>query len=135
MADDRPMWGNNRAVATTPGSAIVAVDLGDNFTVKVLKDHTHRRSVMTNPWEDLKKKKPTKHKEDIEETTMVEVPEISVTANYEMITEIHNSGEIYDPPVNPNAKTTIIYDDSEDKVDEAEKEVESSSSKQTKSNL
>ncbi|GKB14585.1 hypothetical protein Tco_0848508 [Tanacetum coccineum] len=39
----------------------------------------------------------------------------------------------YDPPVNPNAKTTIIHDDSEDEVDEAEKEVESSSSKQTKS--
>nr|GEW96093.1 reverse transcriptase domain-containing protein [Tanacetum cinerariifolium] len=34
MADDQPMWGNNRAVAPTPGAAIVAVDLGDNFTVK-----------------------------------------------------------------------------------------------------
>ncbi|GJX66749.1 reverse transcriptase domain-containing protein [Tanacetum coccineum] len=38
----------------------------------------------------------------------------------------------YDPPVNLNAKTTVIHDDSEDQVDEAEKEVESSSSKQTK---
>ncbi|GJY09478.1 hypothetical protein Tco_0377663 [Tanacetum coccineum] len=43
------------------------------------------------------------------------------------------SGKTYDPLVNPNAKTTIIYDDSEDEVDEAKKEVESSSSKQTKS--
>ncbi|GJU51622.1 hypothetical protein Tco_1221177 [Tanacetum coccineum] len=34
MADDQPMWGNNRAVAPTPEAAIVAVDLGDNFTVK-----------------------------------------------------------------------------------------------------
>ncbi|GJW86436.1 hypothetical protein Tco_0161776 [Tanacetum coccineum] len=34
MADDQPMWGNNRAVAPTPEVAIVAVDLGDNFTVK-----------------------------------------------------------------------------------------------------
>ena len=34
MADDQPMWGTNRAVAPTPGSAIVAVNLGDNFTVK-----------------------------------------------------------------------------------------------------
>ncbi|GJW32317.1 hypothetical protein Tco_0052349 [Tanacetum coccineum] len=34
MADDQPMWGNNRAVAPTPGAAIVAVNLGDNFTVK-----------------------------------------------------------------------------------------------------
>ncbi|GKF80767.1 hypothetical protein Tco_0239369, partial [Tanacetum coccineum] len=43
-------------------------------------------------------------------------------------------GKTYDLPVNPNAKTTIIYDDSEDEVDESEKEEESSSSKQTKSN-
>ncbi|GJZ80994.1 hypothetical protein Tco_0645988 [Tanacetum coccineum] len=43
------------------------------------------------------------------------------------------SGKTYDPPVNPNAKTTIIHDDSEDEADEAEKEVELSSSKQTKS--
>ncbi|GJX59354.1 hypothetical protein Tco_0290744 [Tanacetum coccineum] len=34
MADDQPMWGNNQAVAPTHGAAIVAVDLGDNFTVK-----------------------------------------------------------------------------------------------------
>jgi hypothetical protein len=34
MADDRPMWEANRAIAPTPGAAIVAVNLGDNFTVK-----------------------------------------------------------------------------------------------------
>nr|GEV65453.1 reverse transcriptase domain-containing protein [Tanacetum cinerariifolium] len=34
MADDQPMWANNRAVAPTLASAIIAVDLGDNFTVK-----------------------------------------------------------------------------------------------------
>nr|GEX72175.1 reverse transcriptase domain-containing protein [Tanacetum cinerariifolium] len=34
MADDQPMWGNNRAVAPTPRAAIIAGDLGDNFTVK-----------------------------------------------------------------------------------------------------
>ncbi|GKC03238.1 hypothetical protein Tco_0994848 [Tanacetum coccineum] len=34
MADDQPVWGNNRAVAPTPGAVIVVVDLGDNFTVK-----------------------------------------------------------------------------------------------------
>nr|GEV27998.1 hypothetical protein [Tanacetum cinerariifolium] len=28
------MWRNNRAVTPTPGEAIVAVDLGDNFTIK-----------------------------------------------------------------------------------------------------
>ncbi|GJT90581.1 hypothetical protein Tco_1079426 [Tanacetum coccineum] len=44
MADDQPMWGKNRAVAPTPEAAIVAVDLGDNSTVKghhlsMIKDH------------------------------------------------------------------------------------------------
>ncbi|GJW57429.1 reverse transcriptase domain-containing protein [Tanacetum coccineum] len=50
MADDQPMWGNNRAVAPTPGAAIVAVDLGDNFTVKghhlsMIKDRQIRRTI------------------------------------------------------------------------------------------
>nr|GEV29731.1 hypothetical protein [Tanacetum cinerariifolium] len=34
MADNPPIWGNNRAVAPTLEAAIVAVDLGDNFTIK-----------------------------------------------------------------------------------------------------
>ncbi|GJT69323.1 reverse transcriptase domain-containing protein [Tanacetum coccineum] len=42
------------------------------------------------------------------------------------------SGLTYDPSVNPNAKTTIIHDDCDDKVDESEKDVEPSSSKQNK---
>nr|GEU87237.1 hypothetical protein [Tanacetum cinerariifolium] len=42
------------------------------------------------------------------------------------------SGKTYDPPVNPNAKTTVIQDDSEDEANEAEKEVEPPSSKQAK---
>ncbi|GJX15104.1 reverse transcriptase domain-containing protein [Tanacetum coccineum] len=43
------------------------------------------------------------------------------------------SGKTYDPPVNLNAKTIVIHDDSKDEADGAEKEVESSSSKQAKS--
>nr|GEZ60639.1 reverse transcriptase domain-containing protein [Tanacetum cinerariifolium] len=43
------------------------------------------------------------------------------------------SGLMYGSPVNPNAKTTVIHDDSEDEVDAAKKELESSSSKQAKS--
>nr|GEY51058.1 hypothetical protein [Tanacetum cinerariifolium] len=43
------------------------------------------------------------------------------------------SGLTYNSPVNPNAKTTIIHDDSEDELDEAEKELEPSSSKQAES--
>ena len=34
MANDQPMWAANRAVAPTPGSAIVIANLGENFTVK-----------------------------------------------------------------------------------------------------
>ncbi|GJW98124.1 reverse transcriptase domain-containing protein [Tanacetum coccineum] len=34
MADDQPMWGNNRAVVPTSASAIVPVELGDNFNMK-----------------------------------------------------------------------------------------------------
>ncbi|GKC44446.1 hypothetical protein Tco_1062168 [Tanacetum coccineum] len=33
MADNQPMWGNNQAVAPTPGATIIAVDLGYNFTM------------------------------------------------------------------------------------------------------
>ncbi|GJV90536.1 reverse transcriptase domain-containing protein [Tanacetum coccineum] len=44
-----------------------------------------------------------------------------------------SNGLTYDSPINPNAKTTVIHDDSEDEVDEARKEVEPSSFKQTKS--
>ncbi|GJY35840.1 hypothetical protein Tco_0421218 [Tanacetum coccineum] len=34
------MWGNNRVVAPTPGAAIIAIDLGDNFTIKGHHLHT-----------------------------------------------------------------------------------------------
>ncbi|GKE04732.1 reverse transcriptase domain-containing protein [Tanacetum coccineum] len=54
MADNQPMWGNNRAVAPTPGAAIVAVDLGDNFTVKghhlsMIKDRQFEGRARANP--------------------------------------------------------------------------------------
>ncbi|GJY97606.1 reverse transcriptase domain-containing protein [Tanacetum coccineum] len=54
MADDQPMWGNNRAVAPTPGAAIVAVDLGDNFTVKghhlsMIKDRQFDERLRADP--------------------------------------------------------------------------------------
>ncbi|GKB24563.1 hypothetical protein Tco_0863964 [Tanacetum coccineum] len=145
---------------------------------------------MTTLWEVPKTKKPTMpmkvtEEEDIEETTMVGVPEIGETNNQEMKTKIPNldrtflpfhqhlkqssiieqgqknhqasiqdletkigrlsdqcsfrpTGSLpsntqtnltYDSPVNPHAKTTVIHDDSEDEVDETEKEIESSSSK------
>nr|GEW15743.1 reverse transcriptase domain-containing protein [Tanacetum cinerariifolium] len=34
MVDDKPIWGNNRAVAQTLAAAIVLFKLGDNFNVK-----------------------------------------------------------------------------------------------------
>ncbi|GKA15673.1 reverse transcriptase domain-containing protein [Tanacetum coccineum] len=294
MADDQPMWGNNRAVAPTLGAAIVVVDLGKNITVKghhlaMIKDSqfdgrewadphkhiakffkiygmfrygntnndpiklklfpssfagdakvwfnelslvvevlTHHWSVTTSLWEVPKMKKPAMpmevtEEEDIEETTTIGVPEFGETDNQEMKTETPNlertfllfhqhpkrsstsltlkkpcenswslknrrmtlskisssilkpksskdkritkprfrilrqnlvdsptnvpldqlnehvnvvftrSGLTYDSPVNPNAKTTVIHDDCENKVDEAKKKLESSSSKQTES--
>nr|GEW74138.1 reverse transcriptase domain-containing protein [Tanacetum cinerariifolium] len=46
------------------------------------------------------------------------------TQNEHMNVIFTRSGLTYDPLVNPNAKTTVIYDNSEDVVDEAEKEIE-----------
>nr|GEU97759.1 reverse transcriptase domain-containing protein [Tanacetum cinerariifolium] len=76
---------------------------GDARWMQQLEDHNHRQSVMTNPWEDLKRKKPTMHTEDIEdedieETTTVEVLEISLIVNHETITKIYN---LEDNPSNP----------------------------------
>nr|GEW58893.1 reverse transcriptase domain-containing protein [Tanacetum cinerariifolium] len=59
-----------------------------------------------------------------------EVTEETTTVNAIFIRSVL----IYDPPVNPNDKTIAIHDDSEDEVDEVKKEVDSSSSNQTKSN-
>ncbi|GJV18719.1 hypothetical protein Tco_1367739 [Tanacetum coccineum] len=61
----------------------------------VVEDHTRHLSVITSQWEDLWKKMltmPTEDidEEDIEETTMVGIPEIGVTDNQETITEIQN---------------------------------------------
>ncbi|GKA17991.1 reverse transcriptase domain-containing protein [Tanacetum coccineum] len=60
MADDRPMRGNNRAVSTTPGSVIVAVDLGENFTVKghhlsMIKDRQFDGRARANPHKHIVK--------------------------------------------------------------------------------
>ncbi|GJS42686.1 hypothetical protein Tco_0567729 [Tanacetum coccineum] len=54
MADDQPMWGNNQAVAPTPGAAIITVDLGDNFIVKghhlsMIKDRQFDRRSRADP--------------------------------------------------------------------------------------
>nr|GEV14779.1 hypothetical protein [Tanacetum cinerariifolium] len=163
--------------STTPGAAIVTVDLGDNFTVKghhlsMIKDrqfdeharadlHKHiaefvkicgmfrygntnagaiklkrftsslvgdAESVTTSLWEVPKTKKPTMP------TEVTEEEDIKETTTNEHVNSVFTwSGLTYDSPVNPNSKTTIIHDDSEAEVDEAKKEVEPSSSKQTKS--
>ncbi|GKB79802.1 hypothetical protein Tco_0946697 [Tanacetum coccineum] len=54
MADNQPMSGNNRVVAPTPGVAIVAVDLRDNFIVKghhlsMIKDRQFDGRSQTDP--------------------------------------------------------------------------------------
>nr|GEW13880.1 reverse transcriptase domain-containing protein [Tanacetum cinerariifolium] len=57
MADDQPMWGNNQTVAPTPGAAIVAVDLGDNFTVK---GH-HLSMIKDRQFDERSRADPHKH--------------------------------------------------------------------------
>nr|GFB34615.1 reverse transcriptase domain-containing protein [Tanacetum cinerariifolium] len=54
MADDQPIRGNNRAVAPIQGAAIVAIDLGDNFTIKghhisMIKDQKFDGRVRADP--------------------------------------------------------------------------------------
>ncbi|GJW80310.1 reverse transcriptase domain-containing protein [Tanacetum coccineum] len=253
MADDQPMWGNNQAVAPTPGAAIVVVDLGDNFTVKghhlsMIKDRQFDGRArfkdikgemkemrdgcnscegphpstdcddkpMGSPkdeeanyaYGDNPSNPPTPEKKFDEsdfEKTMREfmvaqklsndfvknqffnlkikvehgqknhkaaiqdletkfgrlsdqcssrpigsLPSNTQTnpkpnptndkpyrpppaRNEHMNVVFTRSGKTYDPPVNLNAKTIVIHDDSKDEADRAEKEVESSSSKQAKS--
>ncbi|GJV67324.1 hypothetical protein Tco_1482833 [Tanacetum coccineum] len=232
MADDRPMWGNNRAVAPTPRAAIVAVDLGDNSTVKghhlsMIKDRQFDGRTRADPhkhiaefvkicgmfrygntnvdaiklklfpsslsgdakvwfnelspgvittWEEMRQAfffnlktkveqgqknhqaaiqdletkfgqlsdqcstRPTGSLPSITQTnpkpnsTNDKSYRPSPTQNKHVNVVFTRSGKTYDPPVNLNAKTTTIHDDNEDEVDEAEKEVDPSSSKQAKSN-
>ncbi|GJS33526.1 hypothetical protein Tco_0531908 [Tanacetum coccineum] len=113
MADDQPMWGNNRVVAPTPLSAIIPVKLGDNFNVKGY----HLSMIKDRQFDALVRVDPHKH-----------IAECSSNN-----TEIIVSGQSYDPPINPNDKSTHIHDDSDDEADEAEKEEELSSSEPNKS--
>ncbi|GKF33507.1 hypothetical protein Tco_0106707 [Tanacetum coccineum] len=58
MVDDQPMWENNLAVAPTPATAIVAVDLGDNFTIKghhlsMIKDRQFDGHSRTDPYKHI----------------------------------------------------------------------------------
>nr|GFA25691.1 reverse transcriptase domain-containing protein [Tanacetum cinerariifolium] len=60
MVDDQPMWGNNQAVTPTLGAAIVAVDLGDNFTVKghhlsMIKDQQFDERSQADPHKHITK--------------------------------------------------------------------------------
>ncbi|GJS82745.1 putative nucleotidyltransferase, ribonuclease H [Tanacetum coccineum] len=236
MADDQPMWGNNRAVAPTPEAAIVAVDLGDNFTVKgyhlsMIKDrqldefswvdpHKHIAEfveicgINSKNWRDrhenrnsapgeenlpiprLPEKKPN---ESEFEKTMREFVIAQKTVNdfvknqfYNLKTKVEQgqknhqaaiqdletkfgrisdhqysrptgtlpsntqtnlkpsnekpfrpptarnehvnavftrSGKTYDPPANPNTKTAVFLDDSEDKAEEFLKDLVSNKSK------
>ncbi|GJW43827.1 hypothetical protein Tco_0072626 [Tanacetum coccineum] len=98
--------GSRERFADAVFGAVVAVD---ELSGKV--------AIILSQWEVLKMKK---------ETMPTEVIEEEVTEETTMT---------YDLPINPNTKTTVILDDSEDEANKAEKEVEPSSSKQAKSNL
>nr|GEV13365.1 reverse transcriptase domain-containing protein [Tanacetum cinerariifolium] len=84
-----------RGFAQHPHESLVNAWLRMKDLLRSLQDHTHHRSVMTNPLEDLNMKKLTMPTEDIEdedikETTTIEVPETGVTVNQEMTTKIPN---------------------------------------------
>ncbi|GJX18523.1 hypothetical protein Tco_0221200 [Tanacetum coccineum] len=177
MANDQLMWGNNRAVAPTPGAAIVAVDLGDNFTVKgrgtiiqifyhgldettqaildaeriflyktpneahqLLKDRVLLKLDLSKDMKAKPIRKTVAFAESSNDSKLMEKMKSLTTKIDSQFKDIKGEmkemrdgvGLTYDLPVNPNAKTTIIHDDSDDEVDKAEKEVESSSSKQTR---
>nr|GEW90090.1 putative reverse transcriptase domain-containing protein [Tanacetum cinerariifolium] len=58
MADDQPMLGNNHVVAPTLGATIIAVDLGDNFTVKghhlsMIKDRQFNGCSRADPYKHI----------------------------------------------------------------------------------
>ncbi|GKA06765.1 reverse transcriptase domain-containing protein [Tanacetum coccineum] len=57
MADDQPMWGNNRAVAPTSAYAIVLVEIGDNFNVKV----HHLSMIKDRQFDGRARAEPHKH--------------------------------------------------------------------------
>nr|GEW54424.1 reverse transcriptase domain-containing protein [Tanacetum cinerariifolium] len=57
MADDQPIWGYNRAVAPIPRAAIIAVDLGDNFTVK----RHHLSMIKDRQFDERSRADPHKH--------------------------------------------------------------------------
>nr|GEU40065.1 reverse transcriptase domain-containing protein [Tanacetum cinerariifolium] len=119
MANDQPMWGNNRAVVPTLEATIIANDLGDNFPVK---DAIKVKLFLSSLARDAK--------------VWFNELSLGVITTWEEMRQAFVSRffpPTFDPPVNPNAKTTIIDNDSEDEADEAEKEVEPSSFKQTKS--
>nr|GEU28708.1 reverse transcriptase domain-containing protein [Tanacetum cinerariifolium] len=101
---------NNRAVTPTPRTAIVAIDLGDDFTVKghhlsKIKDHQFDGRAWANPYKSNDKayRLPSARTEHV---------------NFVCT----RSGKTYDPPVNLNDKVTIIYDDSDDEAEEKHKE-------------
>ncbi|GJV32306.1 hypothetical protein Tco_1392706 [Tanacetum coccineum] len=149
MADNQPMWGNNRVVAPTPRAAIIADDLEDNFTIKgnhlsMIKDRQFDRRAPADPYKHIAEFieicemfrygntnadaiKIKIFPPSLAGDAKVWFNELSsgVITTWEEMRKAF-SGKTYDPPVNPNAKTTIIHDDSEDEADEAEKEVEPS---------
>ncbi|GJT94824.1 hypothetical protein Tco_1090342 [Tanacetum coccineum] len=60
MANDRPMWGNNRAVALNLAAAIVPVELRDNFNMKghhlsMIKYHQFNGRARADPHKHIAK--------------------------------------------------------------------------------
>ncbi|GJU31469.1 hypothetical protein Tco_1175058 [Tanacetum coccineum] len=189
MANDQPMWGNNRAVAPTPEAAIVAEDprrKKQTMHPKDIKEDIEEiimieilaigmiimKTKTQTPGEEnpliphLPEKKPDEsefektmkefnHQATIQDletkfgrisdhqssrppgklpcntetnpkpSTSTERLYRPLTARNEHLNAIFTrSGKTYDPPANPNTKTAIFLDDSEDEAEEVRKEAE-----------
>ncbi|GKA37496.1 reverse transcriptase domain-containing protein [Tanacetum coccineum] len=122
--DDKPMGGSKGEDANYAYGGYLGGGYRGNYYGRNSRIWHDRQSIDVNrnsqPREDNPSNPPTPKKKFNE-------------SNFEKTMRESMSGKTYDPPVNENAKTTIIHDDSEDEADGAKKEVESSSSKQNKS--
>ncbi|GJU77900.1 hypothetical protein Tco_1274970 [Tanacetum coccineum] len=124
--DDKPIGGpkeekSNHAYGGYPGN-YYGMNSKNWHDRQPRDDNRNSQPREDNPSIPLTPKK--KFDESDFEKTMREFMHVNVVFTW--------SGKTYDPPINLNANTTIIYIDNEDEADEAEKEVEPSSFKQTK---
>nr|GEU37721.1 reverse transcriptase domain-containing protein [Tanacetum cinerariifolium] len=120
--DDKPMGGPKDEEANYAYGGYRGGGYRGNYYSRSLGNWCDRqprdKNQNSHPREDNPSIPPTPEKKFDEsdfEKTMREFMDAQKSSN-------DFSDKTYDPPVNPNAKTTVIYDDSKDEADEAKKE-------------